>query len=338
MLVMMRKNHSPEELNGLLKKIEKLGYTAHVLPGEHSLAVGITGNHSSVDREILNQMPGVREVIPVSSPYKLAGRSFHPEDSIFEIGPARFGSSECVIMAGPCAVESEEQTVRLAHAVKAGGAQILRGGAYKPRTSPYAFQGLGIDGLKILATARAETGLPVISEALDLPSLEAVYEYADIIQIGTRNMQNFSLLKAASQLDKPVLLKRGLSATIDEWLMAAEYLLAGGNERVILCERGLRHYDPHTRNLLDLGAVLAVRKLSHLPIVVDPSHSLGHKSMVVPASRAAVAIGAHGLLVDVHDRPQEALCDGPQAISPEMFSAMVKTLRQIEAVLQTPEG
>jgi 3-deoxy-7-phosphoheptulonate synthase len=336
MLVMMHKNHIPEELQGLLATIEKLGYTAHVLPGEHSLAVGITGNHSSEDRERLYQMPGVREVIPVSSPYKLAGRSFHPEDSIFEVGGARFGSNECVIMAGPCAVESEEQTVRLAHAVKAGGAQILRGGAYKPRSSPYAFQGLGIDGLKILATARAETGLPVISEALDPESLEAVYEYADIIQIGTRNMQNFSLLKAASQLDKPVLLKRGLSATIDEWLMAAEYLLAGGNERVILCERGLRHYDPHTRNLLDLGAVLAVRKLSHLPIVIDPSHSLGHKSMVVPASRAAVAIGAHGLLIDVHDRPQEALCDGPQAISPEMFSAMVKTLRQIEAVVSMP--
>jgi len=334
MLVMMRRTHSPEELQALLDTIEKLGYTAHVLPGEHSLAVGITGNHSSEDREKLNQMPGVREVIPVSSPYKLAGRSFHPEDTIFQVGEATFGGNHFVVMGGPCAVESEEQTVRLAHAVKAGGAQILRGGAYKPRTSPYAFQGLGIEGLKILATARAETGLPVITEALDLPSLDAVYEYADIIQIGTRNMQNFALLKAASQLDKPVLLKRGLSATIDEWLMAAEYLLAGGNERVILCERGLRHYDPHTRNLLDLGAVLAVRKLSHLPIVIDPSHSLGHKSMVIPASRAAVAIGAHGLLVDVHDRPHEALCDGPQAISPEMFSAMVQTLRRIEAALQ----
>jgi 3-deoxy-7-phosphoheptulonate synthase len=334
MLVMMRKTHSPEELQGLLDMIEKLGYTAHVLPGEHSLAVGITGNHSSEDREKLNQMPGVREVISVSSPYKLAGRSFHPEDTIFQVGDAIFGGNHFVVMGGPCAVETEAQTVRLAHAVKAGGAQILRGGAYKPRTSPYAFQGLGIEGLKILATARAETGLPVITEALDLPSLDAVYEYADIIQIGTRNMQNFALLKAASQLDKPVLLKRGLSATIDEWLMAAEYLLAGGNERVILCERGLRHYDPHTRNLLDLGAVLAVRKLSHLPIVIDPSHSLGHKSMVVPASRAAVAIGAHGLLVDVHDRPHEALCDGPQAISPEMFSSMVQTLRRIEAALQ----
>jgi 3-deoxy-7-phosphoheptulonate synthase len=334
MLVMMRKTHSPEELQGLLDMIEKLGYTAHVLPGEHSLAVGITGNHSSEDREKLNQMPGVREVISVSSPYKLAGRSFHPEDTIFQVGDAIFGGNHFVVMGGPCAVETEAQTVRLAHAVKAGGAQILRGGAYKPRTSPYAFQGLGIEGLKILATARAETGLPVITEALDLPSLDAVYEYADIIQIGTRNMQNFALLKAASQLDKPVLLKRGLSATIDEWLMAAEYLLAGGNERVILCERGLRHYDPHTRNLLDLGAVLAVRKLSHLPIVIDPSHSLGHKSMVVPASRAAVAIGAHGLLVVVHDRPHEALCDGPQAISPEMFSSMVQTLRRIEAALQ----
>ncbi|PKL77393.1 MAG: 3-deoxy-7-phosphoheptulonate synthase, partial [Candidatus Melainabacteria bacterium HGW-Melainabacteria-1] len=284
--------------------------------------------------ERLSQLPGVKEVIRVSSPYKLAGRAFQSGDSEFSVGGAAFGNGHFTIMAGPCAVESEAQTLRLAHAVKAAGAQVLRGGAYKPRSSPYAFQGLGVEGLKILAQARNETGLPVITEAVDLPSLDVVYEYADIIQIGARNMQNFTLLKAAGQLDKPVLLKRGLSATIDEWLMAAEYILSEGNSRVILCERGLRHYDPHTRNLLDLGAVLVLRELSHLPVVVDPSHSLGRRSMVVPAARAAVAIGAQGLLVDVHDRPQEALCDGPQAISPEMFASMVTTLRQLEAVIK----
>lgn len=334
MLVLMEKDHAPAELDQVVGLIESLGYKAHVLPGDHSLAVGVTGNQTCQDLERLSQLAGVKEVIRVSSPYKLAGRTFQPQDTQFEVGNVRFGPNQFVIMAGPCAVESEEQTLRLAHAVKAAGAQVLRGGAYKPRTSPYAFQGLGVEGLKILQRAREATGLPVITEAVDLPSLEVVHAYADIVQIGARNMQNFALLKAAGQLDKPVLLKRGLSATIDEWLMAAEYLLSEGNQRVILCERGLRHYDPHTRNLLDLGAVLVLRELSHLPVVVDPSHSLGHRSMVVPASRAAVAIGAQGLLVDVHDRPAEALCDGPQAISPEMFGKMVRTLRQLEAAMR----
>lgn len=334
MLVMMEKNYQESELNQVIAAIERLGYKAHVLPGDHSMAVGVTGNQTCQDLEQLSQLPGVKDVIRVSSPFKLAGRTFQPADTEFSVGGVNFGSDQFVIMAGPCAVESEEQTLRLAHLVKNAGAQILRGGAYKPRSSPYAFQGMGVEGLKILSKARAETGLPVITEAVDLPSLDVVYEYADIIQIGARNMQNFTLLKAAGQLDKPVLLKRGLSATIDEWLMAAEYILSEGNSRVILCERGLRHYDPHTRNLLDLGAVLVLRELSHLPVVVDPSHSLGRKSMVIPASRAAVAIGAQGLLVDVHDRPHEALCDGPQAISPEMFASMVKTLRQLEAVIK----
>lgn len=334
MLVMMEKYHTEAELEQVVNLIESLGFKAHVLPGDHSMAVGVTGNQTCQDLERISQLAGVKDVIRVSSPYKLAGRTFQPNDSEFEVGGVKFGPDQFVIMAGPCAVESEEQTLRLAHSVKAAGAQILRGGAYKPRSSPYAFQGLGVEGLKILQTAREATGLPVITEAVDLPSLEVVYEYADIIQIGARNMQNFALLKAAGQLDKPVLLKRGLSATIEEWLMAAEYLLSEGNSRVILCERGLRHYDPHTRNLLDLGAVLVLRELSHLPVVVDPSHSLGRRGMVVPASRAAVAIGAQGLLVDVHDRPQEALCDGPQAISPEMFGSMVQTLRQLEEVVK----
>ena len=333
MLVLMKKDHRPEDLEQVLACITKLGFQSHVLPGEHSLAVGVTGNQSSQAREQLSQLDGVKEVIRVSSPFKLAGRSFNPNDSVIKVGSVSFGPGHFVLMAGPCAVESEEQTLRLAHKVKNAGAQILRGGAYKPRTSPYSFHGMGIEGLKILAQARQETGLPVVTEALDMESLDAVYEYADMIQIGTRNMQNFTLLKAAGQLDKPVLLKRGLSATIDEWLMAAEYILSEGNEQVVLCERGLRHYDPYTRNLLDLGAVLVLKELSHLPVVIDPSHSLGRREMVLPAARAALAIGAHGLLVDVHDRPAEALCDGPQAISPESFQQMQQQLSALGKVL-----
>lgn len=334
MLVLMQKDHRPEDLEQVLACIARLGFQSHVLPGEHSLAIGVTGNQSSQAREQLSQLNGVKEVIRVSSPFKLAGRGFNPTDSLIKVGSVCFGPGHFVMMAGPCAVESEEQTLRLAHKVKAAGAQVLRGGAYKPRTSPYSFHGMGLEGLKILAQARQETGLPVVTEAVDMESLDAVYEYADIIQIGTRNMQNFTLLKAAGQLDKPVLLKRGLSATIDEWLMAAEYILSEGNERVILCERGLRHYDPYTRNLLDLGAVLVIKELSHLPIVIDPSHSLGRREMVLPAARAALAIGAQGLLVDVHDRPAEALCDGPQAISPESFQEMQTQLAALGSVLE----
>lgn len=329
MLIMMKNNPSEAVLKQVVAAVEQQGYQAHVLPGDHSLAIGVTGNQTSEALEQFSQLPGVERVIRVSSPFKLAGRTFHPQDSVFEINGVKVGGSHFVVMAGPCAVESEDQTLRIARQVKALGAQILRGGAYKPRTSPYAFQGLGVEGLKILQTARAETGLPVVTEALDPESLEAVYAYADIIQIGTRNMQNFALLRAAGQLDKPVLLKRGMSATIEEWLMAAEYLLSEGNAQVMLCERGLRHYDPHTRNLLDLGAVLAAKGLSHLPILVDPSHSLGRKEMVAPASRAALAVGAHGLLIDVHDRPAEALCDGPQAISPEEFGGLMQTLKEM---------
>lgn len=333
MLVIMQENYEKAQLDLVVNAIENLGFKAHVLPGEHSMAIGVTGNKTSDTQEKLSQLAGVERVIRVSSPYKLAGRSFHPEDSCIAVGDVQIGQGGFTVMAGPCAVESEEQTLRIAKKVKAAGAHILRGGAFKPRTSPYSFQGLGLDGLKILQSARQETGLPVVTEALDEPSLEQVYEYADMIQIGTRNMQNFSLLKTAGQLDKPVLLKRGLSATLEEWLMAAEYILSEGNERVILCERGLRHYDPHTRNILDLGAVLAVKNLSHLPVIIDPSHSLGHRDMVVPASRAALAIGAHGLLIDVHDRPEEALCDGPQALLPEPFEGLMECLQSMAPIL-----
>lgn len=333
MLVLMSHHHTPEDLEGVVQRIESFGYSAHVLPGQHSTAIGVTGNQTCEHAEDLQQLPGVDSVMRVSQPYKLAGRQFHREDMTFSVGSATFGPGHFTVMAGPCAVESEAQTLRIAQIVKDAGAHVLRGGAYKPRSSPYSFQGMGLEGLKILAKARAETGLPVVTEAVDPVSLEQVYEYADIIQIGTRNMQNFELLKLVAQLDKPVLLKRGFSATIEEWLLAAEYLMQGPNQRIILCERGLRHYDPTTRNLVDLVAVPTVRELSPLPVAVDPSHGTGRKSLIVPVARAALAIGAQSIIVDVHDRPKEALCDGPQALLPQEFIAMMNSLRTLSQAM-----
>lgn len=334
MLILMKSSPTKEQIDGVLSKVRTMGFTPHLIPGDHEMAIGITGNHTALNPEEFTVLPGVKEAIAVSKPYKLAGRQFKPNDSSFSVGPATFGPGHFVVMAGPCAVESEEQTLRIARAVKAAGATVLRGGAYKPRTSPYSFRGMGVDGLKILRAASQETGLPVITEALDPESLEKVYEYTDIIQIGTRNMSNFSLLELVGKLDKPVLLKRGMSATIDEWLQAAEYVLSGGNSRVILCERGIRSFDTSTRNLVDLGGVLAARNLSHLPSCVDPSHGTGKKHMVVPMSRAALAIGANAILVDVHDRPNEAKCDGAQAILPNEFKALVDVLKKMAPPLE----
>ncbi|MBI3542300.1 MAG: 3-deoxy-7-phosphoheptulonate synthase [Deltaproteobacteria bacterium] len=329
MLILMKSNPSKEQVDGVVAKITQLGYKPHLIPGEHDVAVGITGNETALDPETFIALDGVKECIPVTKPYKLAGRAFKKTDTSFQVGNATFGPGSFVVIAGPCAVESEEQTLRIARAVKAAGAAVLRGGAYKPRSSPYAFRGMGVDGLKILKLASKETGLPVITEALDPESLEKVYEYADIIQLGTRNMQNFSLLDLVGKLDKPVMLKRGMSATIEEWLQAAEYIMSGGNTKVILCERGVRSFDTNTRNMVDLGGVLAVRNLSHLPVCVDPSHGTGKRFMVTPMSRAALALGANAVMIDVHDRPAEALCDGPQAILPDEFAELVKTLRQL---------
>ncbi len=262
----------------------------------------------------------------------LVGRKSPNHKTEIRVGDVVIGGNSFVVIAGPCAVESEEQTIRIAHAVKAAGGQILRGGAFKPRTSPYSFQGLGLEGLKILKKAREATGLPLITEALDIKSLEVVYEYTDIIQIGARNMQNYALLQEVGQLRKPVLLKRAMSGTLDEWLMAAEYILERGNSEVILCERGIRSFDSHTRNMLDLTAVPILKNLSHLPVVVDPSHGTGRRELVAPLSRASLVVGASGIMVDVHDRPQEALCDGPQALLPQDFSDLVVSLRALEQV------
>jgi 3-deoxy-7-phosphoheptulonate synthase len=337
MLVLMNSDHTEEQLQGVIDRINTLGYKSHVIPGAQSTAVGITGNSGPLDAASFENLPGVGKAVSISKPYKLAGRDFKHDDTIISVEGAatKIGPSTFAVMAGPCAVESEEQTVRIAKIVKEAGAHFLRGGAFKPRTSPYAFQGLGEEGLKILATARKESGLPVITEALDNASLELVAKYADVIQIGARNMQNFSLLKEAGKMKKPVMLKRGLSATIDEWLQSAEYLISEGNNQVFLCERGIRTFENRTRNTLDLNAVPVVQKLSHLPILVDPSHGTGVRDAVGPMAKAAAAVGANGVMLEVHDKPEEALCDGPQALSPTMFSDIVKDIRAIVEVLQS---
>ena len=335
MLIILNAGYKKAQLEGVIKKIKDLGFKAHIIPGASSTAVGITGNPGPLDPNIFEVLSGVKQAIAVTKPYKLAGRDFHHKDRVIRVPNSKvdIGGKTFVVIAGPCAVESEEQTVRIAKQVAKAGAHILRGGAYKPRTSPYAFQGLGEDGLKILATARQETGLPIITEALDQHSLEKVYQYTDIIQIGARNMQNFALLRDVGRMDKPVMIKRGLSATIDEWLMSAEYVMAEGNHDVMLCERGIRTFSSHTRNTLDLNAVPVVQKLSHLPVLVDPSHGTGMRDKVAPLGLAAAAVGASGLMIEVHDRPEEALCDGPQALGPADFGVLVKKLRAMGKVL-----
>ncbi len=333
MLVVMRQGATPDEIGGVVRAIEARGFKAHPIPGAQRTAIGITGNRGSVDRPAFESMPGVLEVIPVTHAYKLVSREVKREDSVVSVGGVPVGGDAFVIVAGPCAVESLDQTLTIARQVKAAGARLLRGGAFKPRTSPYSFQGLGEEGLRILASAREETGLPVVTEAIDAESVDLVERYADAIQIGARNMQNFSLLKRAGRAKKPVLLKRGLAATLEEFLMSAEYILAEGNYDVILCERGVRTFSDFSRNTLDLAVVPAVKQISHLPILVDPSHGTGRRDKVAPMSRGAAAVGADGLIVEVHHDPDAALSDGPQSITPDAFGSLVSELRQITQVL-----
>jgi 3-deoxy-7-phosphoheptulonate synthase len=333
MLVVMRQDATPEEIRGVVRAIEARGFKAHPIPGAQRTAIGITGNKGAFEAPVFETLPGVLEVIPVSHAYKLVSREVKPEDTVVDVGGVKVGGSDLVLVAGPCAVESREQLLTVARSVKAAGAQLLRGGAFKPRTSPYSFQGLGEEGLEILAEARAETGLPIVTEALDNEGLDLVERHADAIQIGARNMQNFSLLKRAGRSRKPVILKRGMSATLEELLMSAEYILSEGNYSVILCERGVRTFSDFSRNTLDLAVVPAVKRLSHLPILVDPSHGTGRREKVAPMSRAAAAVGADGIMVEVHHDPDTALSDGPQSITPEMFDALVKELRQIATVI-----
>jgi 3-deoxy-7-phosphoheptulonate synthase len=332
-LVVMRQDATPDEIRGVVRAVESRGFKAHPIPGAQRTAIGVTGNKGAVDAPVLESLPGVLEVIPVTHAYKLVSREVKNEDSVVDVGGVPVGGPELVIVAGPCAVESLDQTLTVARAVKAAGAHLLRGGAFKPRTSPYSFQGLGEEGLKILAEARAATGLPVITEALDSEGVDLVERYADAIQIGARNMQNFSLLKRAGRSRKPVVLKRGMAATLEEFLMSAEYILAEGNYSVILCERGVRTFSDFSRNTLDLAVVPAVKRLSHLPILVDPSHGTGRRDKVSPLSRAAAAVGADGLMIEVHHDPDRALSDGPQSITPEMFEALLRELRQIAPVI-----
>ncbi len=337
MLVVMQSNATEEQVRAVCERIESLGYRAHPMPGAGRTAIGITGNSGAVETGSLDSMPGVVECIPVSKPYKLVGRELKPENTIVRIptpsGEVSFGGKAVGMVAGPCAIETREQAFTIAEGIRASGARLFRGGAYKPRTSPYSFQGMGEEGLKILAEVRDKFGLGVITEAIDNESLDLVEKYADVIQIGARNMQNFSLLKRAGRARKPVLLKRGMSATLDELLMAAEYIMSEGNYNVILCERGVRTFTDHTRNTLDLSVVPAVQRLSHLPIVVDPSHGTGRRNKVLPLSRAAVAVGADGILVEVHHDPARALSDGPQSILPEEFTQLMREARDIAAVL-----
>ena len=333
MLVVMRQDATPEQIQGVMRSVETRGFKAHAIPGVQRTAIGITGNRGAVDRPVFESLPGVLEVIPVTHAYKLVSREVKPEDTVVRVGELSIGGERLTIAAGPCAVESLEQTLTIARAVKRGGASLLRGGAFKPRTSPYSFQGLGEEGLRILAAAREETGLPVVTEAIDAESVDLVERYADVIQVGARNMQNYSLLKRCGKAKKPVLLKRGLAATLEEFLMSAEYVLAGGNYDVILCERGVRTFSDFSRNTLDLAVVPAVKKLSHLPILVDPSHGTGRRDKVAPMSRGAVAVGADGLILEVHHDPDAALSDGPQSITPPAFEDLVRELRQIAPVV-----
>jgi len=337
MLVVMQSHATEEQIRGVCERIESLGLKAHPIPGSIRTAIGITGNKGAVDLGILESLPGVIECIPVSKPYKLVSRDAKEENSVLRIptpsGDVIVGGKHVALVAGPCAVETEEQCFAIAERVKKTGARLFRGGAYKPRTSPYSFQGLGEPGLRILANVRKTYGFGIITEAIDNESLDLVEEYADVIQVGARNMQNFSLLKRAGRAKKPVLLKRGMSATLDEFLMAAEYVLSEGNYSVMLCERGVRTFSDFSRNTLDLAVVPAVKKRSHLPILVDPSHGTGKRHKVLPLSRAAIAVGADGLLVEVHHEPDQALSDGMQSILPEEFGELVAEVRQIAEVL-----
>ena len=335
MLVVMQAQATEDQVRAVCQKIEALGYRAHAMPGAQRTAIGITGNKGEVEPGTLEEMSGVQEVIRVSKPYKLVSRDTKPDNTIIKFPGSHvtIGGADLAIIAGPCGIETRDQAFRVAERVARAGAQFFRGGAYKPRTSPYSFQGLGEEGLKIMAEIRDRFGLLIVTEAVDYESLDLVDQYADVIQIGARNMQNFSLLKRAGRAHKPVLLKRGISATLEEFLMAAEYIMSEGNYNIVLCERGVRTFADHTRNTLDLSIVPAVQRLSHLPIIVDPSHGTGKRNKVTPLSRAAIAVGADGLIVEVHHDPDRALSDGMQSLFPDQFDVLMQQVRQIAAVL-----
>jgi 3-deoxy-7-phosphoheptulonate synthase len=333
MLIVMKADASESQIRDVARVIESLGLKPHIMPGATRTAIGITGNQAAVDPSHFENLAGVSEAIRVSKPYKLITLDLRPDKTVVRVGDASVGGDELAIIAGPCAIESRAQAFAVAEAVRRSGARFFRGGAFKPRTSPYAFQGLGEEGLRILAEIRDTYGLKIVTEALDENGVDLVERYGDVIQIGARNMQNFSLLRRSGKSSLPVLLKRGLSATLDEWLLAAEYIMSEGNYQIILCERGIRTFAQHTRNTLDLAAIPAVRRISHLPVIVDPSHGTGKNFMVTPLARAGVAVGADGLIVEVHDQPEQALSDGAQALTLSQYEQLVSEVRAIYEVI-----
>jgi 3-deoxy-7-phosphoheptulonate synthase len=333
MLIVMKQGATAEEVEGVVERIRSLGLTPHAIPGAQRTAIGITGNKGGLEGSPFEGLPGVREVLRVSQPFKLVSREVKADDTVIDVGGVPLGGRAIVVMAGPCSVESREQLLAAAHAVKAAGARFLRGGAFKPRTSPYEFQGLGEAGLKLLAEAREQTGLKVVTEVMDPDDLPMCLEYADVLQLGARNMQNYSLLKKLGGVRKPILLKRGPSATIREWLMAAEYVVAHGNQQVALCERGIRTFETATRNTLDLNAVPVLKALTHLPVVVDPSHGIGIRAHVPAMARAGIAAGADAIIVEVHPRPEQALSDGQQSLTPVEFEELMRQVRVIAGAI-----
>ena len=336
MLIVMKPDALPSEIEKVLEVIEKLGFTAHQMPGENRTAIGVTGNAVSIDPAHFETLPGVADAVRVTQPYKLISKDKQNKRSIIRVGTSSIGGSELAMIAGPCALENREQVFAAAKVVAESGSKFFRGGAFKPRTSPYAFQGLGEDGLKLLVEVRDQFGLNIVTEAMDESGVDLVEKYGDCIQIGARNMQNFSLLKYVGKTRKPVLLKRGLSATLDELLLAAEYIMAEGNSDVILCERGIRTFSGHARNTLDLSIIPAIHRMSHLPVIVDPSHGTGHNYMVGPMARAAIAACADGLIIEVHPHPEEALCDGAQALTPTQYLDLVRQVRKIHEAITVP--
>ncbi|HET7707345.1 MAG TPA: 3-deoxy-7-phosphoheptulonate synthase [Thermoanaerobaculia bacterium] len=338
MVIVMQKAAPEEKIEHVMAELTRRGFDVHRSTGADQTVLGVVGDVASIDSREFELFDGVQEVVRVSEPYKLSSRTFRPENTIVKVNGCGIGGKEVVVMAGPCTIESEPQLFETARAVARAGAKVLRGGAWKPRTSPYAFQGMGIEGLKLLRAAGREFGMATVSEVMEISQIEPALEYVDIIQIGARNMQNFNLLSAVGQTRKPVLLKRGMSATIQEWLLAAEYIMAGGNYQVILCERGIRTFETYTRNTLDISAIPVIQKLSHLPIIVDPSHATGRRDKVMPLARASVAAGADGLLIEVHVDPDKALCDGPQSLYPEDFVHLMDELKIIVPAVRRTLG
>lgn len=337
MVIVSKKSATDEQLSEVVQKIEKMGLAPHIVKGHSQFTISVLGKTEKIQTSEFSIFPFVENVLRISKPFKLASKISNPDGTRIKVKNLEFAEGHVIVMAGPCSVESEDQTMRIARAVKAAGATVLRGGAFKPRSSPYSFQGMGLRGLEILKMASEETGLPIISEAMDLDGLKMMMDYVDIIQIGARNMQNFSLLKELGKIDKPIMLKRGPSATIEEWLMSAEYILAGGNRKVLLCERGIRSFDSqYSRNTLDLNAIPILKSLTHLPIVVDPSHGTGYRNLVAPMALAGLAAGGDSLIIEVHDKPEEALSDGPQALLPSDFEVLMKQLVGMGKVLNRP--